>query len=82
MDESRALRVFSFKEQDVRVVEVNGEPWWVAKDVCDVLGIQNARDAISALDEDERNTVGISDGIRGNPNMNIPHGRRHASIST
>ena len=33
MDESRALRVFSFKEQDVRVVEVNGEPWWVAKDV-------------------------------------------------
>lgn len=71
MDESRALRVFSFKEQDVRVVEVNGEPWWVAKDVCDVLGIQNARDAISALDEDERNTIGISDGIRGNPNMNI-----------
>lgn len=71
MDDNRSLRVFSFKDQDVRVVEVDGEPWWVAKDVCDVLGIQNARDAISVLDEDERNTVGISDGLRGNPNMNI-----------
>ena len=71
MDESRALRVFSFKEQDVRVVEVNGEPWWVAKDVCDVLGLGNPSEALRALDDDERNTLRISEGIRGNPEMNI-----------
>ena len=71
MDESRALRVFSFKEQDVRVVEVNGEPWWVAKDICDVLGLGNPSEALRGLDDDERNTLRISEGIRGNPEMNI-----------
>lgn len=67
MDESRALRVFSFKEQDVRVVEVNGEPWWVAKDVCDVLDIQNVTQAIERLDEDERSMFFI--GRQGEANI-------------
>lgn len=65
MDESRALRIFSFKEQDVRVVEVNGEPWWVAKDVCDVLGLGNPTEALRPLDEDERSTLRISEGDGG-----------------
>lgn len=68
---SDTLQVFNFEQKDVRVVMKDGEPWWVAKDVCEVLEIQNARDAVSALDDDERNTVGISDGNRGNPNMNV-----------
>jgi prophage antirepressor-like protein len=32
---------------------INGEPWWVAKDVCDVMGLQQVSRAISRLDEDE-----------------------------
>lgn len=73
MDESRALRVFSFKEQDVRVVEVDGEPWWVAKDVCDVLGLGNPTEALRPLDEDEKSTLRISegDGGHGGPERNI-----------
>jgi len=55
----------------VQVVMLDGEPWFVAKDVCDVLGIRNARDAVSKLDNDEKNTVGITDGIRGNPDRVI-----------
>ena len=65
------LQVFNFEQQSVRVILQDGEPWWVAKDVADVLGIVNSRDAISTLDDDEKNTVGISDGKRGNPNMTI-----------
>ena len=65
------LQVFNFEQQSVRVILQDGEPWWVAKDVADVLGIVNSRDAVSALDDDEKNTVGISDGKRGNPNMTI-----------
>ena len=65
------LQVFDYHGSAVRSVEKDGEIWFVAKDVCDVLGITNARDAISVLDEDERNTVVFSDGNRGNPNMNI-----------
>lgn len=68
---NNTLQIFRYKEQQVRTTLIDGEIWFVAKDVCDILEIQNARDAITALDDDERNTVEISDGNRGNPNMNI-----------
>jgi hypothetical protein len=55
---------FSFKSQNVRVAVIDGEPWWVAKDVCEVLDIANHRDAISKLEDDERrDDVGITDAI-------------------
>ncbi|AXS22916.1 TPA: BRO-N domain-containing protein [Klebsiella pneumoniae] len=67
-----ALSVFSFQENHpVRVVLVNGEPWFVAKDICDALKLVNSRKALSSLDDDEKNTVTLSDGNRGNPNMSI-----------
>lgn len=55
----------------VRTVMVDNEPWFVAIDVCKALDISNSRDAISRLDEDEKNTVALTDGNRGNPNMAI-----------
>lgn len=58
---NKSIQVFSFDEQnDVRVVMKDGSPWWVAKDVCDILDIKNARDAIAkVLDEDERGVDNI-----------------------
>lgn len=47
--------------QGVRIIEKDGQPWFVAKDVCEVLAIENNRDAVSVLDVDEKATVGISD---------------------
>lgn len=41
----------------MRVVKIDGEPWFVAMDVCAVLGISAYRDALSRLDEDERGSV-------------------------
>ena len=41
----------------VRVSTRDGEPWFVAKDVCDALGIAKYRDAVSRLDPDERGSV-------------------------
>ena len=50
-----ALQVFRYKEQQVRTVERNGEVWFVAKDVCDVLEIQNSNDTVAKeLDADEK----------------------------
>lgn len=38
---------FNFQSQDVRaVIGENGEPWFIAKDVCDILGYENSRDTI------------------------------------
>ena len=65
MDDNRSLRVFSFKDQDVRVVEVDGEPWWVAKDVCDVLGLANPSESLKALDEDELTSETLRSGGQG-----------------
>ena len=40
-------------------VLIDGEPWFVAKDVCEVVGIAKHRDAISDLDDDERVSVKV-----------------------
>lgn len=50
---------------DIRAFEKNGEPWFVAADVCRALGIVNHKDALTRLDEDEKSGVALTD----------PHGR-------
>lgn len=66
------LRVFDYNGKSIRTMEFNGQPWFVAVDVCNVLEIANSRDAVARLDEDEKNTVGLTDGNkRGNPNTAI-----------
>lgn len=47
------LKVFNYNTNEVRMVEKNGEPWFVLKDVCQVLNIQNHKDIVSRLDNDE-----------------------------
>jgi prophage antirepressor-like protein len=54
-----ALDVFTYSGQEVRTVIIDGEPWFVSKDVCDVLGITKYRDAIGQLDADERVSVAV-----------------------
>ena len=75
MPDNAKVIPFEYQHRTVRVVKDDeGNPWWVAKDVCDVLGLSNPSEAISALDDDERNTLRISEGIlptRGNPNVNV-----------
>jgi prophage antirepressor-like protein len=49
---------FEYKSNRVRVIkDEHGEPQWVAKDVCFILGISQYRDALSRLDADERGSV-------------------------
>lgn len=52
---------------EVRTFMIDETPWFVAVDVCNALDIGNSRQAVSRLDEDERNTVIINDGTSGNP---------------
>ena len=66
------IQSFNFNTTPLRVLtDEAGEPWFVAKDVCDILGLENSRKATAELDPDEKNTVTISDGIPGNPNKTI-----------
>ncbi|HHW14496.1 MAG TPA: hypothetical protein GXX28_06150 [Firmicutes bacterium] len=47
-------RVFEYQGSQVRTVLINGEPWFVAKDVCDILEHTNSRMALERLDDDEK----------------------------
>ena len=53
---NNALQVFRYKEQEVRTVELDGEIWFVAKDVCDILEIVDSTTATRDLDDDEKAT--------------------------
>lgn len=68
----KALVVFENEEFGrIRTVEIDGEIWFVGKDVAAALGYSNPRDAIAKhVDEEDRNTVAICDG-KGNPNQTI-----------
>jgi len=55
-----AVVPFQFENHELRtIIDEQGEPWFVATDVCDVLGIQNTSQAIQVLDEDERSMFNI-----------------------
>lgn len=56
-------RVFSYKEKQVRTIVIDDEPWFVAKDVCDVLELGDIHKAVSRLEEDERNSIPVMDGL-------------------
>lgn len=67
------LRIFTNSEfGKMRSIQIDREPWFVGKDVAAALGYENTRDALAKhVDEEDKNTVAIRDGIQGNPNMVI-----------
>jgi anti-repressor protein len=56
---------------NVRIVMKEQEPWFVAKDVCNCLEINNSRQALIRLDDDEKSSVILNDGTPGNPEKSI-----------
>lgn len=53
MEQKSDLQLFQKEEfGTIRTVMLNGEPWFVAKDVCDILGVQNPSDALNKQLED------------------------------
>lgn len=58
---SSALVTFSFAPSfPLRIVLRDGEPWFVAADVCAALAIANPSDALRRLDDDEKEVVDFS----------------------
>lgn len=52
-----ALSSFSFGSAPVRVVLRDGEPWFIAADVCKILALENVGQAIASLDGDEKRII-------------------------
>ncbi len=64
------LLCFDFSDQAVRVVLIDGEPWWVAHDICAILNITNASHAVSRLDDDQV-CLTQNEALRANGPVNL-----------
>lgn len=70
--ESNAMKIFSNPEfGDIRTEVINGEVWFVGKDVAEALKYENARDALSKHVEAEDKGVAKCDTLGGKQNMTI-----------
>ena len=47
------LQIFSYNGNEVRTIQKDGEPWWVLKDVCNVLDLSDTNKTAERLDVDE-----------------------------
>lgn len=70
MSNQTQLSTFSFESKSIRTLAINNEPWFVAKDVCDAIGLTNSRMSLIALDEDEKG-VSLIYTPSGQQEMNI-----------
>ncbi|EMI15205.1 bro n-terminal domain protein [Bacillus stratosphericus LAMA 585] len=50
-------QIFNYQDQEVRTVIQDGQPWFVAKDVAEILGYANTKDAISSHVDEEDKTI-------------------------
>lgn len=65
------LEIFEYeKAQEVRTVDIDGNIWFVTKDVCDVLGISNYRNTLTKLDDDEKG-VQTMDTLGGKQQLSV-----------
>lgn len=66
------VKIFNSEEfGDVRTVTINGDPWFVGKDVAAALGFTNPRDAISTHVFDEDKGVESIDTLGGKQKMTV-----------
>lgn len=63
------IEQYQFGGREIRVLDLDGEPWWVARDVCAILGYDHTPSAMRRLDEDEYSqfTPNVRQGHTGPP---------------
>lgn len=59
--------IFNFGGHEIRVIDRNGEPWFVAEDICSALQLTNPTMSMKALDEEERSKFNL--GRQGEANI-------------
>ena len=59
------LSTFKFESNSIRTFAINNEPWFVAVDICRALNLSSPSMAIANLDDDEKYTLSLTEGIEG-----------------
>ena len=69
---TQAIKIFNNAEfGEVRIFDKNGEPWFVGRDVCNILGYANSSDALAKRVDTEDKGVANCDTLGGNQNLTI-----------
>ena len=68
IQQTTGLHVFYNEETSVnlRTKVIGNEPWFIAQDICSILGLNNITKALAALDFDEKRGVTISNAVGNN----------------
>ena len=56
------LQNFNFSGQDVRIITINDEPWFVVADIAKVLGASNSRSLAQMVDEEDKGKQSLHSG--------------------
>ncbi len=66
------IQTFTFNNTQLRTLtDETSDTWFVAKDVCAILGLNNVGQALTRLDDDEKSSITLNDGTPGTPNKAI-----------
>lgn len=66
------LQLFNFENNQVRTLLINDEPWFVGKDVAEILGYSKARNAIAThVDDDDKKGAPIQGDLGGTQEMTV-----------
>lgn len=65
------LSTFNFESKSIRTLAINNEPWFVAVDVCQALGLTQTTNALKNLDDDEVTLTSIKGISKGNDQVNL-----------
>lgn len=65
------LSTFNFESKSIRTLAINNEPWFVAVDVCQALGLTQTTNALRNLDDDEVALTSIKGISKGNDQVNL-----------
>ena len=66
------VTIFKYEENKlVRTMNISGEPWFVLKDVCDVLGLSTPARVAERLDSDEVSQAHLIDSVGRSQEMTI-----------
>jgi len=57
-----AVQIFNFNGLDIRIIEKDGQPWFVLKDVCEILGLRSP-DVRQRLSDDVVSTHTVTDTL-------------------
>lgn len=57
MENNKSVTLFDYKNVKVRTVMIDGDVWFVAKDVCDILGLTNPTESLRNLSDKMKMTL-------------------------